>query len=932
MSGNEDTRGGGAGGSAAGDASADSNTTISNSNNNDSNNNNNSNNSDKNANSTRSAYYRFNTKRPTASESKDFSGSMDKFKNILAMSYEQDLENKTSVDDFTRNFINHVACNSSKYGIEMSDFLTTGVQPSKVYPMPNDTTKESDLTYMKKKQLDHAYELHMATQPGGKLDSAIKGLYNMVWGQCTSALQGAIARREDYETKKNEKDVHWLLENLKEELSGVDSSANPYSMWWAALRKFVNMRQGSEESANDFLKRQNEYLERFEMVGGTDFFFSEKIAKQSVLVSTKTFIQEQKEKFLAVHLVEQADAIKCKDLWKSLVDGINLGRDEYPESRTAALNLLMKHTKETKTLTDVTYDRATGGGRGQGRGRGPTGRGRGRGGRYQFHGRGTGRGGRGGRGRDEDVPPLCDHVAGTDGVVHEGKQCFRCWLYGHYSDKCPDPNSNGSTGEQPSSHFHGMLNNLTLTQNKNDLEMLMHGMLLDTGATDSGVNNPNLVDDIRMLPKHKQIVVQSNGGTMRYDKDAQLKLFPIRVYYNPSSAANILSFGELEEIPGLFITYDGRVEKSFLIHYNGAIFRFRKCSERLYFFNGIVTADSTKSKDISNSTLHQSFIQTVAENKQTYSQDEIKGADFARKQQRQMMFPSDSSFKHIIANNWTNHNKVTLDDISNGLDIYGTQRQLCEGKMTRPPSSKAIFERVSIPQHIKERFADGVHLEFDIIFANRLPFVHSRSQNVTFRTIQRIKSRAASYIKNTCKKVVEVYKRRGFKVTDFHGDNEFDLEGLPELLGAEGHFCAADEHVGGIERQARTIKERSRCSCHDAPYRFVPKIMTESLLKGSVKWLNIFPSKGGVSQTLSPSAIIEGKPKPDMSYDRPIMWGYYMVFIQSSNGMKARSVPGIALEEANDRGSYYFMNLYTKAKVHSKKWHEYLWMMMSLQG
>ena len=205
MSGNGDTRGGGAGGSAAGDASADSSTTTSNSNNNDSNNSNNSNNSDKNANSTRSAYYRFNTKRPTASESKDFSGSMDKFKNILAMSYEQDLENKTSVDDFTRNFINHVACNSSKYGIEMSDFLTTGVQPSKVYPMPNDTTKESDLTYMKKKQLDHAYELHMATQPGGELDSAIKGLYNIVWGQCTSALQGAIARREDYETKKTKK-------------------------------------------------------------------------------------------------------------------------------------------------------------------------------------------------------------------------------------------------------------------------------------------------------------------------------------------------------------------------------------------------------------------------------------------------------------------------------------------------------------------------------------------------------------------------------------------------------------------------------------------------------------------------------------------------------------------------------------------------------
>ena len=111
--------------------------------------------------------------------------------------------------------------------------------------------------------------------------------------------------------------------------------------------------------------------------------------------------------------------------------------------------------------------------------------------------------------------------------------------------------------------------------------------------------------------------------------------------------------------------------------------------------------------------------------------------------------------------------------------------------------------------------------------------------------------------------MVQKYNRRGLKITDYHGDNDFDLEELPELLGADEHICASDEHIGGIERSIRVIKERARCMCHSVPYKKYPKLMTISLIESVIYWLNHFPSKNGVSQTLSPANIVIGRPKPN---------------------------------------------------------------------
>ena len=47
-----------------------------------------------------------------------------------------------------------------------------------------------------------------------------------------------------------------------------------------------------------------------------------------------------------------------------------------------------------------------------------------------------------------------------------------------------------------------------------------------------------------------------------------------------------------------------------------------------------------------------------------------------------------------------------------------------------------------------------------------------------------------------------------------------------------------------------------------------------------------------------------------------------MVCVDADNTMSSRSVPEIALEESNENGGHYFMNLYTGRRIHSHEWKE----------
>ena len=96
--------------------------------------------------------------------------------------------------------------------------------------------------------------------------------------------------------------------------------------------------------------------------------------------------------------------------------------------------------------------------------------------------------------------------------------------------------------------------------------------------------------------------------------------------------------------------------------------------------------------------------------------------------------------------------------------------------------------------------------------------------------------------------------------------------------------------------------------------------MVRSLIEAITEVLNAFPSKTGISSTLSPSTIIEGKPKFDFSRAMITFGSYAMVYTSTTNSMKRRSVPAIALRRSNSAGGHYFMSLYSGKRIHGYKW------------
>ena len=107
--------------------------------------------------------------------------------------------------------------------------------------------------------------------------------------------------------------------------------------------------------------------------------------------------------------------------------------------------------------------------------------------------------------------------------------------------------------------------------------------------------------------------------------------------------------------------------------------------------------------------------------------------------------------------------------------------------------------------------------------------------------------------------VIKLYHSRGFKIKIINSDNEFayikdSISDWDILL----NVSSRSEHVPVIERRIRVIKERVRSIRHSLPFKILPKIMIIEMVKYCIKWLNVFPSKGGINN-MSPRTVMVGR-------------------------------------------------------------------------
>ena len=132
-------------------------------------------------------------------------------------------------------------------------------------------------------------------------------------------------------------------------------------------------------------------------------------------------------------------------------------------------------------------------------------------------------------------------------------------------------------------------------------------------------------------------------------------------------------------------------------------------------------------------------------------------------------------------------------------------------------------------------------------------------------------------------------------------DQEFDkLDGALGLV--EINTTAAREHVGEIERDIRTLKERARTITSVLPYDVLPKQMVVHLIYHVVVCLNCMVNKLGISDVLSPREILQ-KRKLDFKTHFGMLFGSYVEAHEDpdvTNTMRPRTYPAIYLGNTNN--------------------------------
>jgi hypothetical protein len=771
-------------------------------------------------------------------------------------------------------------------------------------------------------KLLYSIQLKSLAERETDLNQNLTILWATIMGQCTPALQEEVHGDPDYLSKSSTFDSVWLLQSLQKITAGVNKTTNKYHSVFKATKKFYSTQQNNTEGIDEFYNR---FENAKDLVG----LFNADIVDLSSLLAAEQVQNPQAtkestmQKYLAVALVMNANKSKYEALWNKLENDLLVGQDSYPKTIGDATHLLTNwkasstatNSRPTPTTTNPDRRPSTQG--------------------VNFVGTEwaalvpipASNNFSALAGFDPTRPTLAPSRKPPHNISAE-IECTKCKKKGHYATACPfiTPGVQLFQFVRPSVQ-------LNQTQARNILTP--GSIIVDSGSTFNCFRERSLVSNIHSCDPFSTI---SNGGGMTYTEKGTLDVFKeLECYYNPECLVNIISLDLLQA--KYRTTFDSEKKNAFTVEVSDALtITFEGFGSGLYFvnLNNPVNAYPFPLLNTVADNAHPlSFLNTVAENKQFFSRREIEGAEAARAQQGQIGWPSDLEYYEIIRDNLLTNSKATLDDLRRAEHIFGgTAVDLLKGKTVyKPINTHASIERVPLPPIILKTHPSD-DLDIDFLYVQGAPYLLMKSAKIKFHATQafnRISKRTKKTLRTTYKrgpqdiingieKVLTVFRTRGFQVNLINADNEFQK--LEHKVSAHVEICAAGQHIPRIERGIRFLKDRTRCFWVSLPYKKVPKLMIDECLTMVTTCLNDFPSKNGISTTMSPASIVLGRGKIDGNNLKATFGRYYEVYCGTDSTNKERRTSAICLRPSNSQGGYYFMNLHTGRKIHGYRFTE----------
>ena len=248
------------------------------------------------------------------------------------------------------------------------------------------------------------------------------------------------------------------------------------------------------------------------------------------------------------------------------------------------------------------------------------------------------------------------------------------------------------------------------------------------------------------------------------------------------------------------------------------------------------------------------FVQTVHGNYEGYTKREVTQAKEARRAQAMMENLSEKHYKGMVSSNLIENSPINSQDVANARTIFGPDLASVRGKTVRRTPEPVVTDYVDMPWTLIEA-NKVITLAADVFFVDGTAFLLTVTRRLKFIMAEHTPVRTAASLSKHLKRVLEVYARAGFVVRTILMDGEF--EKIKSLMPrVECNATAVKEHASEAERTLQTVKERVRSLLATLPFSHIPKRMKIEFVYFGILWLNAFPVRSAISQTILPCELL----------------------------------------------------------------------------
>jgi len=136
--------------------------------------------------------------------------------------------------------------------------------------------------------------------------------------------------------------VIWLLEHIKSTVSGIDIKAEKFKSLWDVLRRVLIMKQGQNETYNNFYCHTKSNFEQISLSGRTHFLYYTDFITVDTNAPTADEKSTAKECVMAILMLQSCDKNCFGHILTSIDQSIHMGKNEYLKNLADMYDLLVK--------------------------------------------------------------------------------------------------------------------------------------------------------------------------------------------------------------------------------------------------------------------------------------------------------------------------------------------------------------------------------------------------------------------------------------------------------------------------------------------------------------------------------------------------------------------------------------------------------------